>query len=63
MHNQDRIHRIGQDGKCNIMYMYASGAESDEIMANLLEKKLNNISQIVDGQERSFLNELLDMLK
>ena len=61
--SEDRIHRIGQDGKCNIMYMYASGAESDEIMANLLEKKLNNISQIIDGNEQSFLNELLDMLK
>jgi len=61
--SEDRIHRIGQDGKCNILYMYASGAESDELMALLLEKKLNNISQIVDGQEQSFLNELLDLLK
>ncbi|HBY21601.1 MAG TPA: hypothetical protein DEG71_11470 [Clostridiales bacterium] len=60
--SEDRIHRIGQNEKCNIIYMYASKAQSDEIMAGLLEKKLNNISQIIDGNEQSFLNELLDLM-
>lgn len=55
---EDRIHRIGQVNKCNIIYMYAYNT-FDEKAANILEVKLNNISQIVDGKEESFLNELI----
>lgn len=46
---EDRIHRIGQENKCVINYVYASGAEIDEYMADMLETKSTYINKIVDG--------------
>jgi len=58
---EDRIHRIGQEKIANIQYIYASQT-FDENITQLLEKKLNNISQIVDGKEDSFLGELIEII-
>ena len=58
---EDRIHRIGQQKKVNINYVYANST-FDENITNLLEQKLNNISQIVDGKEESFLNTIIESL-
>ena len=46
---EDRIHRIGTTRNCSIQYIYASGAEIDETMVDVLAKKINNISTVVDG--------------
>jgi SWI/SNF-related matrix-associated actin-dependent regulator of chromatin subfamily A-like protein 1 len=59
---EDRCYRIGQKEKVNIYYMYAQGAEIDQIMTEMLEQKLNNISTIVDGEEQSFVQEILKKL-
>jgi len=56
---EDRIHRIGQEKQANIMYVYADQT-FDENITQLLEKKLNNMSQIVDGKAESFLGELIE---
>lgn len=58
---EDRIHRIGQNKKCNIYYMYAAKT-FDENAANILENKLNNISKIVDGKEESFITDLINSI-
>lgn len=56
---EDRIHRIGQDEKVNILYVYADKT-FDENITKILEKKLVNISQIVDGREENFITEIID---
>lgn len=64
---EDRIHRIGQNNKCVINYVYASGAEIDEYMADMLETKSSYINKIIDGGKGDQLdiqNELINtMLK
>lgn len=54
---EDRIHRISQDQICNIYYLFAKGAEIDEKLSEMLDKKLKVISRIVDGQDFNFLEE------
>jgi len=56
---EDRIHRIGQDKKCNIIYMYAENTIIDEKMAGIIENKLENINEIVDGVSGSMFDELI----
>lgn len=56
---EDRIHRIGQDEKVNIQYVYADKT-FDENITKILEKKLVNISQIVDGREENFITEIIN---
>lgn len=56
---EDRVHRIGQNETCNIYYMYAANAEIDEILTTMLDKKLSNISKIVDGLEVDFVDEVI----
>lgn len=60
---EDRIHRIGQNKKCNIYYMYASNAVIDNDMSELIEKKLDNINTIVDKKDNSIFVELTNNLK
>lgn len=59
---EDRCYRIGQKEKVNIHYMYAKDAKMDKMMTDMLEEKLNNISSVVDGQEQSFMNDILENL-
>ena len=49
--SEDRICRGGQTEFCNIHYLYASGAEIDEILADTLETKSETINTVVDGGE------------
>lgn len=55
---EDRIHRIGQNKKCNIYYMYAKDT-IDENIANMIGNKLQNINQIIDNKNESFITELI----
>lgn len=57
---EDRIHRIGQTNRCNIYYMYAKGAVSDERITELIDYKLRNITQIIDNDNVSFINDLIE---
>jgi len=62
---EDRIHRIGQNKKCNIIYMYASNADMDRKLSHILESKLANINQIIDGNGNSndnMFNKLIEIL-
>ncbi|MFA6662524.1 MAG: DEAD/DEAH box helicase, partial [Bacilli bacterium] len=59
---EDRIHRIGQNQKCNIIYMYADNAEMDNKLSHILEKKLTNINQIIDNNSDNMFNELIEGL-
>lgn len=59
---EDRIHRIGQNQKCNIYYMYADNAEMDRKLSLILEKKLANINQIIDNDSSNMFNELIEGL-
>lgn len=56
---EDRIHRIGQTKKCTVNYIYVNGAEIDEYMAEMLERKSVYINKIIDGGK----GEQLDILK
>lgn len=56
---EDRIHRIGQNKKCNILYMYADNAMMDRKMSEILESKLANINKIIDNKEDNMFNELI----
>lgn len=46
---EDRICRSGQTECCNIHYLYADGAEMDEIFADTLTSKFDTINNAVDG--------------
>ena len=46
---EDRICRSGQTECCNIHYLYADGAEIDEIFAETLTSKFDTINSAVDG--------------
>ena len=46
---EDRIWRIGQQQKCNILYLYANGAIIDEMLIEILDRKIKNIGKIVDN--------------
>jgi len=59
---EDRIHRIGQNQKCNIYYMYADNAEMDRNLSIILERKLANINQIIDNNSNNMFNELIEGL-
>ena len=59
---EDRIHRIGQNQKCNIYYMYADNAEMDRNLSIILERKLANINQIIDNDSNNMFNELIEGL-
>ncbi len=59
---EKRIHRISQTKPVNIMYLYAQNAELDRVMAEMLEKKLNDASLILDGEEESFIDEVINNL-
>ena len=54
---EDRLHRISQNAITNIYYNYASNADVDAYMTNIIEEKLKNISLIVDGKEDNFIAE------
>ena len=47
---EDRICRGGQTEEyCNIYYLYASGADMDEVFADTLTSKFDTINSVVDG--------------
>lgn len=49
---EDRICRSGQTEEfCNIYYLYASGADMDEVFADTLTSKFSTINNVVDGGE------------
>lgn len=60
---EDRIHRIGQQNNCNINYVYVNGAEIDEYMSVILEKKSTYINKIIDGGEGDQLDIVKEMIQ
>lgn len=60
---EDRAHRIGQNSMVNVYYIYCDGAEIDEIITEMVEKKTKNSSKIVDGKTENFMNKLLELGK
>lgn len=59
---EDRICRGGQkESCCNIFYLYADGADMDEILADTLAYKSETINQAVDGGTGETLD-FLDLL-
>ena len=58
---EDRICRGGQTELCNIYYLYAEGADMDEVMANTLTEKFDTINAVVDGGTGDSIN-YLDLL-
>lgn len=60
---EDRIHRIGQNKKCNIIYIYADNAEMDRKLSIILEGKLQNINSVIDNNSDNMFNELIQGLK
>lgn len=59
---EDRIHRIGQTKNCTINYVYVEGAEIDEYMAEMLERKSTYINKIIDGGEGDQLNIMKEII-
>jgi len=60
---EDRCHRIGQKNAVNIHYLLAAGT-IEEQMANLIDKKRDILSRILDGEavdQNSLLSELIKM--
>lgn len=55
---EDRTHRIGQDKKVVIDYVYVNNTIDDK-MAELLENKLININLIIDNEEEGFIDEVI----
>lgn len=54
---EDRICRSGQTEEyCNIYYLYASGADMDEVFADTLTSKFNTINTVVDGGSGDSIN-------
>ncbi len=60
---EDRIHRIGAQQKCTIQYVYASSAEVDEKMAEILAQKLSIISTVIDGGNDDQENMIEEIIK
>lgn len=48
---EDRICRVGQKEFCTIYYLYAEGADMDEVLANTLTYKFETINNVIDGGE------------
>jgi len=59
---EDRIHRIGQSKKCNIIYMHAENASIDYKISRIIENKLQNINAVIDGNNESIFEELIKNL-
>lgn len=56
---EDRICRSGQTEEyCNIYYLYASGADMDEVFADSLTSKFSTINDVVDGGTGDEINYL-----
>lgn len=56
---EDRICRGGQTEEyCNIYYLYASGADMDEVFADTLTSKFDTINSVVDGGSGDSINYL-----
>ena len=56
---EDRICRGGQvEEYCNIYYLYASGADMDEVFADTLTSKFDTINSVVDGGSGDSINYL-----
>ena len=54
---EDRICRSGQTEEyCNIYYLYASGADMDEVFAGTLTSKFDTINNVVDGGTGDSIN-------
>ncbi|MCK9470677.1 MAG: SNF2-related protein [Bacilli bacterium] len=60
---EDRIHRIGQTRNATINYLYVNGAEIDEYMADMLERKSTYINKIVDGGKGDQLSIVKEIIK
>lgn len=61
---EDRIHRIGQDQKCNIYYLIAQGTIEVDLI-EFIDTKRKIADQIIDGKtdEESFLKNLYKKFK
>lgn len=46
---EDRAARSGQEYLTNVMYMYAEGADMDELLAEVLTEKFDTINAAIDG--------------
>ena len=46
---EDRIHRIGQEEKVQILYLQAREADIDVALTNAIEVKASNINAVIDG--------------
>lgn len=58
---EDRIHRITQENECHIYYLYTEAA-IEKIVVNSLQRKLDNISMIVDGEENKLYSGVAEEL-
>ena len=54
---EDRIWRIGQKNSCSIFYVYADGCMMDEILMDMLNRKLTTIGTVVDGAAENLVTE------
>lgn len=52
---EDRIWRIGQRNACSIFYIYADKCSLDETLCNMLNRKLSNMGEIIDGREETLV--------
>jgi len=59
---EDRIARTGQTEICNIYYMYAEGAEIDEVLAEVLSIRIESINVAIDGGKGEDVN-LLELVE
>ncbi len=59
---EDRTHRIGQKSEVHILYLY-SEATIEKIVTSSLKKKLDAITEIVDGEESELFNEVVEILE
>ncbi len=55
---EDRVCRIGQEKTCNIYYIYAINSVMDVHLAELLNRKFNIISRVLDGVEEKMLTDV-----
>lgn len=58
---EDRICRGGQTELCNVYYLYAEGADMDEVFVSTLTQKFDTINNVVDGGTGDSIN-YLDLL-
>ena len=52
---EDRIWRIGQRNACSIFYIYADKCSLDETLCTMLNRKLSNMGEIIDGREETLV--------